>query len=114
MNTSATIPALRRRRRGFLADEVHALTGLTGQDLLVGRGGVLVPQLARCAASCTAAWPNAYWCNWASGPTAARDDIYALASGCGLGDLVHPRQSFKVEVTAQHSPLKSLNFRRCA
>ena len=27
---------------GFLADEVHDLTGLTGHDLLTGRGGVLV------------------------------------------------------------------------
>ena len=27
---------------GFLADEVHGITGLTVQDLLVGRGGVLL------------------------------------------------------------------------
>ena len=26
----------------YLADEVHAITGLTGQDLLTGRGGVLL------------------------------------------------------------------------
>ena len=26
---------------GLLADEVHQLTGLTGQDLLTGRGGVM-------------------------------------------------------------------------
>ena len=26
---------------GFLADEVHAITGLTGQDLFTGRGGVM-------------------------------------------------------------------------
>ena len=26
---------------GFLADEVHAITGLTGQDLMTGRGGVM-------------------------------------------------------------------------
>ena len=26
---------------GFLADEIHQITGLTGQDLLTGRGGVL-------------------------------------------------------------------------
>ncbi|HET9644531.1 MAG TPA: THUMP domain-containing protein, partial [Burkholderiaceae bacterium] len=25
---------------GFLADEVHRLTGLAGDDLLIGRGGV--------------------------------------------------------------------------
>ena len=27
---------------GFLADEVHQITGLTGSDLLTGRGGVLL------------------------------------------------------------------------
>ncbi|HSH88756.1 MAG TPA: THUMP domain-containing protein, partial [Ramlibacter sp.] len=27
---------------GFLADEVHRLTGLAGDDLLTGRGGVTV------------------------------------------------------------------------
>eukprot|EP01041_Mallomonas_annulata_P028783 gene28783-50665_t len=26
---------------GFLADEVHAITGLTGHDLMTGRGGVM-------------------------------------------------------------------------
>jgi hypothetical protein len=39
---------------GFLADEVHGITGLTGNDLLVGRGGVLLQFLAlvaRCAAA---------------------------------------------------------------
>ena len=27
---------------GFLADEIHGITGLTGQDLMTGRGGVVV------------------------------------------------------------------------
>ena len=27
---------------GFLADEVHRITGLTGHDLMTGRGGVIV------------------------------------------------------------------------
>ena len=27
---------------GFLADEVHVITGLIGQDLLMSRGGVLL------------------------------------------------------------------------
>jgi putative N6-adenine-specific DNA methylase len=35
---------------GFLADEVHGITGLTGNDLLVGRGGVLLqPGARRCS-----------------------------------------------------------------
>ena len=31
---------------GFLADEIHDITGLTGHDLMTGRGGVLVRALA--------------------------------------------------------------------
>ncbi len=97
---------------GFLADEVHALTGLTGQDLLVGRGGVLV----------RSSWRDALLLNLHSRlaqrvlvqlgerPYRGEDDIYALAADVAWEIWFTPRQSFKVEVTAQHSPLKSLNF----
>ena len=97
---------------GFLADEVHALTGLTGQDLLVGRGGVLV----------RSSWRDALLLNLHSRlaqrvlvqlgerPYRGEDDIYALAADMAWEIWFTPRQSFKVEVTAQHSPLKSLNF----
>jgi len=33
---------------GFLADEVHAITGLTGHDLLTGRGGVMANAITDC------------------------------------------------------------------
>ena len=97
---------------GFLADEVHALTGLTGQDLLVGRGGVLV----------RSSWRDALLLNLHSRlaqrvlvqlgerPYRGEDDIYALAADVAWEIWFTPRQSFKVEVTAQHSPLKSLNY----
>ncbi|MBS0391452.1 MAG: class I SAM-dependent RNA methyltransferase [Proteobacteria bacterium] len=97
---------------GFLADEVHGLTGLTGQDLLVGRGGVLL----------RASWRDALRLNLhsrlsqrvlvqlAEQPYRGEDDIYALASSVAWEIWFTPRQSFKIEVTAQHSPLKSLNF----
>jgi len=97
---------------GFLADEVYALTGLTGQDLLVGRGGVLV----------RSSWRDALLLNLHSRlaqrvlvqlgerPYRGEDDIYALAADVAWEIWFTPRQSFKVEVTAQHSPLKSLNF----
>ena len=97
---------------GFLADEVHALTGLTGQDLLVGRGGVLV----------RSSWRDALLLNLHSRlaqrvlvqlgerPYRGEDDIYALAADVAWEIWFTLRQSFKVEVTAQHSPLKSLNF----
>lgn len=97
---------------GLLADEVHGLTGLTGEDLLVGRAGVLL----------RASWRDALRLNLhsrlaqrvlvqlAERPYRGEDDIYALASGVAWEIWFTPRQSFKVEVTAQHSPLKSLNF----
>ena len=97
---------------GFLADEVHALTGLTGQDLLVGRGGVLV----------RSSWRDALLLNLHSRlaqrvlvqlgerPYRGEDDIYALAADVAWEIWFTTRQSFKIEVTAQHSPLKSLNF----
>ena len=97
---------------GFLADEVHGITGLTGQDLLVGRGGVLA----------RASWRDALLLNLHSRlaqrvlvqlgerPYRGEDDIYALAADLAWEIWFTPRQSFKVEVTAQHSPLKSLNF----
>ncbi|QIL43202.1 class I SAM-dependent RNA methyltransferase [Acidovorax sp. HDW3] len=97
---------------GYLADEVHTLTGLTGHDLLVGRGGVQL----------TASWRQALQLNLHSrlaqrvlvqlGERLYRNenDLYALASDIAWEIWFTPRQSFKIEVTAQHSPLTSLNF----
>ena len=97
---------------GYLADEVHSLTGLAGQDLLVGRAGVLL----------RASWRDALRLNLhsrlaqrvlvqlAERPYRYEDDIYAAAADVAWEIWFTPRQSFKVEVTAQHSPLKSLNF----
>ncbi len=97
---------------GFLADEVHALTGLTGHDLLTGRGGVLV----------RASWRDALRLNLhsrlaqrvlvqlAQRPYRSENDLYAVASDVAWEIWFTARQTFKVEVTAQHSPLKSLNF----
>ena len=97
---------------GYLADEVHALTGLAGQDLLTARGGVLL----------RSSWRDAMRLNLysrlaqrvlvqlAEGLYRNEQDLYALASGIAWEIWFTPRQSFKVEVTAQHSPLNSLNF----
>ena len=97
---------------GFLADEVHARTGLAGNDLLVGRAGVLL----------SASWRHALLLNLhsrlaqrvlvqlAHGAYRREDDLYALAQAIVWELWFTPRQSFKVEVTAQHSPLQSLNF----
>ncbi len=96
----------------LLADEVHGLTGLAGDDLLVGRAGVQV----------RAGWRDALRLNLhsrlaqrvlvqlAHAPYRGEDDLYALVRGLAWEAWFTPRQTFKVEVTSQHSPLKSLNF----
>lgn len=96
----------------LLADEVHRLTGLAGEDLLVGRGGVVVQ----------AAWREAMRLNLhvrlaqrvlvQVSHTPYRDEagVYDAARDVPWEMWFTPRQSIKVEITAQHSPLKSLNF----
>ena len=81
---------------GFLADEVHALTGLTGHDLLVGRGGVLL----------SASWRKALRLNLHSRlaqrvlvqlqqrPYRSEADLYALASDVAWELWFAPQQSF--------------------
>ena len=97
---------------GFLADEVHRITGLTGSDLLTGRGGALL----------RASWRDALQLNLhsrlaqrvlvqlAHRPYRSENDLYELASSVAWEIWFTPRQTFKIEVTAQHSPLTSLNF----
>ena len=97
---------------GFLADEVHRITGLTGHDLLSGRGGVLA----------RASWRDAMRLNLYSRLTQRvlvqlshtlyrnENDLYEAASAVAWEIWFTQRQSFKIEVTAQHSPLQSLNF----
>jgi putative N6-adenine-specific DNA methylase len=97
---------------GYLADEVHRLTGLAGDDLLTGRGGVVL----------RASWRDAMRLNLRSRlaqrvlvqlshtPYRGENDLYEAASAIPWEIWFTARHSFKVEVTAQHSPLKSLNF----
>jgi putative N6-adenine-specific DNA methylase len=97
---------------GFLADEVHRLTGLAGDDLLTARGGVAL----------RASWRDAMLLNLHSrlaqrvlvqlsnAPYRNENDLYEAASAVAWEIWFTTRDSFKVEVTAQHSPLKSLNF----
>jgi len=96
----------------FLAQEVHALTGRVGQDLIALRGGVRV----------RADWRDALKLNLhsrlaqrvlvelAHAPYRSENDLYAIAGGVAWEIWFTPKQSFKIETTAQHSPLQSLNF----
>ena len=96
----------------LLAHEVHHLTGLKGQDLLTHRGGVLA----------RASWRDVMLLNL-HGRLAQRvlvqlslttyrseKDLYEAASAVAWEIWFTTRQTFKIEVTAQHSPLTSLNF----
>ncbi|MDP9900413.1 THUMP domain-containing class I SAM-dependent RNA methyltransferase [Variovorax ginsengisoli] len=96
----------------FLAQEVHGLTGLAGDDLMASRGGVFV----------RGSWRDAMKLNLhcrlaqrvlvelAHAPYRSENDLYAIASGVAWEIWFTPRQTFKIETTAQHSPLQSLNF----
>lgn len=96
----------------YLADEVHGLTGLVGQDLLSVRGGVRV----------RGDWAMAMRLNlWsrlaqrvlievAHAPYGDEQDLYQLAAGVAWEDWFGLHQSFRIDLTAQASPLKSLNF----
>jgi putative N6-adenine-specific DNA methylase len=96
----------------YLAAEVHGLTGLMGEDLLTRRGGVLV----------RASWRDAMRLNLHSrlaqrvlvqlsySEYRNEQDLYRAASEVAWEIWFTPRESIKVEVTAQHSPLTSLNF----
>ena len=97
---------------GFLADEVHGITGLTGNDLLTGRGGVMV----------RASWREAMLLNLhcrlaqrvlvqlSQTLYRSEKDLYDAASEVAWEIWFTTQQTFKIEVTAQHSPLTSLNF----
>ncbi|MGJ7581479.1 THUMP domain-containing class I SAM-dependent RNA methyltransferase [Variovorax sp. RHLX14] len=96
----------------FLAQEVHGLTGLAGDDLMASRGGVFV----------RGSWRDAMKLNLhsrlaqrvlvelAHAPYRSETDLYDIAGGVAWEIWFTPKQTFKIETTAQHSPLQSLNF----
>ena len=96
----------------FLAQEARRITACPVDALVQQRGGVQL----------LAAWHDALRLNLhsrlaqrvlvqlAQQAYRAEDDVYAAARGVAWEHWFTPRQSIKVEVTAQHSPLKSLNF----
>ncbi len=96
----------------LLAAEVHALTGYEGDALRVRRGGVLVQ----------GRWRDALLLNLhtrlaqrvlvqlSHGAYRSEQDLYRQASAVSWEAWFTPAQTLKVEVTAQHSPLTSLNF----
>ncbi len=96
----------------YLLPEVQRITGLGLDDVQKQRGGVAV----------RASWRDAMRLNLHSRlaqrvlvqlsytPYRNEQDVYRAASEVAWEIWFTPRQSIKVEVTAQHSPLTSLNF----
>jgi putative N6-adenine-specific DNA methylase len=94
---------------GYLAEEMQRITG---QAAGAHRSG----------ATMQASWRQALMLNLhsrlaqrvlvqlAHGPYRNEGDLYDAAKGIAWELWFTPKDSFKVEVTAQHSPLKSLNF----
>ena len=96
----------------FLAAEVQRVTGLPDTAMQRSRGGVEV----------NASWRDALKLNLhsrlaqrvlvrlARQPYRSEQDIYTAAHGVAWEIWFTPKETIKVEITAQHSPLKSLNF----
>ncbi len=97
---------------GFLSDEVQRITGLPASELQAGRGGVAL----------RGTWRNALQLNLhsrlaqrvlvrlAHQPYRDEHDVYRVAQSVAWEIWFTPNETLKVEITAQHSPLKSLNF----
>ncbi|MDO5626350.1 MAG: THUMP domain-containing protein [Pseudomonadota bacterium] len=96
----------------FLADEVHGLTGLAGDDLVTLRGGVRVRGDFACVLrlNLMSRLAQRVLVELAHASYESEHDLYALAAQVPWEDWFTPRQSFRVDLTAQASPLRSLNF----
>ena len=96
----------------YLAAEVAQITGLPATAMQTLRGGVQLQ----------ASWRDALLLNLhsrlgmrvliqlAQAPYLNEQDIYNAASAVAWEMWFTPRESFRIDFTAQHSPLKSLNF----
>ncbi|WP_213362404.1 THUMP domain-containing class I SAM-dependent RNA methyltransferase [Brachymonas denitrificans] len=97
---------------GYLADEVAAITALPPGQIQALRAGVLVH----------GSWRNALQLNLHSRlaqrvlvqlsrtPYQNEADLYEAASAIAWEMWFTPQQTFRIDITAQRSPLKSLNF----
>ncbi len=93
----------------LLLDEVLRITGRLGEPT---RGGVWVPGHERTAMQLNLESRLAQRVLWplVDGPYRDEQDLYALARRVRWSDWVTPQQSLRVDVNAQRSPLRSLNF----
>ncbi len=96
----------------FLAHEVAQITGLPPRDLQTLRGGVQLQGSWRAAIQLNlhSRLGMRVLIQLAHQPYVNEDDIYNAASTVAWEIWFTPKQTFRVDFTAQHSPLKSLNF----
>lgn len=94
----------------LLADEVGAL--VPGAQRRTVRGGVEVQGDAGTAMALNLGCRLAQRVLWrvADAPYRSEDDLYDLARSVRWDDWITPRQTLRVDVTAQRAPLRSLNF----
>jgi putative N6-adenine-specific DNA methylase len=95
----------------WLAEEAMSLLGPDTHGT-IERGGIALSGDARTvmALNLESRLAQRVLVQLARGPYRQEDDLYALARQVRWPDWMSPTQTFKVDVTAQRSPLRSLNF----
>jgi putative N6-adenine-specific DNA methylase len=95
----------------FLADECRRVLGAKTR-LIVARGGVTVEGDERAAMTLNLESRLAQRVLWplVHAPYRHEQDLYDIARGVRWPDWITPRQTLRVDTTAQRSPLRSLNF----
>ena len=95
----------------LLADEVQRILG-AGTAVQVDRGGLQVMGDALAAMRLNLESRLAQRVLWplAHGPYENEHHLYALARTVPWGDWITPAMTFRIDTTAQRSPLQSLNF----
>ena len=96
----------------LLAYEVAQITGLPAHDMKIMRGGVQLQASWRAALQLNlhSRLGMRVLIHLAHQPYTSEQDLYNAASAVAWEMWMTAKQSFKVDITAQHSPLKSLNF----
>lgn len=96
----------------YLADEVARICGAGARDLRTARGGVqlLAGWRAVMQLNLHSRLAQRVLVQLAHQPYRGEHDLYDIASNIAWEEWFTPRESFKVELTAHQSPLKSLNF----
>ena len=97
---------------GYLAAEVERITGVPQAQLKASRGGVELPGSWRDAMKLNlhSRLAQRVLVRLAQRPYRDEQGVYDAAASVAWEIWLTPQQTIKVEITAQHSPLKSLNF----